>query len=171
MGTHILVGCPQLLSMLVTFLHLQKRMLTLSPTMGSASRWHWTASRWHWHSLAQNFLTSMAPLISLICEVQVQQAPVSPVHMCDSPLRKKWQPTSVFLPGESHGHPTLCHTVDCSPPGSSVHGILQTGILEWVAISYSARRSNQSTLKEINPEYSLEGLMLKLKCQYFGYLM
>ena len=32
-------------------------------------------------------------------------------------------------------------------------------------------RSNQSILKEINPEYSLEGLMLKLKCQYFGYLM
>ena len=35
----------------------------------------------------------------------------------------------------------------------------------------TARRSNQSTLKEINPEYSLEGLMLKLKLQYFGYLM
>ena len=34
-----------------------------------------------------------------------------------------------------------------------------------------ARRSNQSVLKEINPEYSLEGLMLKLKLQYFGHLM
>ena len=34
-----------------------------------------------------------------------------------------------------------------------------------------ARRSNQSILKEINPEYSLEGLMLKLKLQYFGLLM
>ena len=34
-----------------------------------------------------------------------------------------------------------------------------------------ARRSNQSTLKEINPEYSLEGLMLELKFQYFGHLM
>ena len=33
------------------------------------------------------------------------------------------------------------------------------------------RRSNQSILKEISPEYSLEGLMLKLKLQYFGYLM
>ena len=32
-------------------------------------------------------------------------------------------------------------------------------------------RSNQSSLKEINPEYSLEGLMLKLKLQYFGHLM
>ena len=36
---------------------------------------------------------------------------------------------------------------------------------------WTARRSNQSILKEINPEYSLEGLMLKLKLQYFCYLM
>ena len=38
-------------------------------------------------------------------------------------------------------------------------------------ISWTARRSNQSILKEINPEYSLEGLKLKLKLQYFGHLM
>ena len=38
-------------------------------------------------------------------------------------------------------------------------------------VPWTARRSNQSILKEINPEYSLEGLMLKLKIQYFGYLM
>ena len=38
-------------------------------------------------------------------------------------------------------------------------------------VPWTARRSNQSTLKEINPGYSLEGLMLKLKLQYFGYLM
>ena len=38
-------------------------------------------------------------------------------------------------------------------------------------VLWAARRSNQSILKEINPEYSLEGLMLKLKVQYFGYLM
>ena len=36
---------------------------------------------------------------------------------------------------------------------------------------WTARRSNQSILKEINPEHTLEGLMLKLKLQYFGYLM
>ena len=36
---------------------------------------------------------------------------------------------------------------------------------------WTARRANQSILKEINPEYSLEGLMLKLKLQYFGHLM
>ena len=38
-------------------------------------------------------------------------------------------------------------------------------------VLWSARRSNQSILKEISPEYSLEGLMLKLKLQYFGHLM
>ena len=38
-------------------------------------------------------------------------------------------------------------------------------------VPWNARRSNQSILKEISPEYSLEGLMLKLKFQYFGHLM
>ena len=38
-------------------------------------------------------------------------------------------------------------------------------------VPWKARRSNQSILEEINPECSLEGLMLKLKLQYFGYLM
>ena len=38
-------------------------------------------------------------------------------------------------------------------------------------VSWTARKSNQSILKEINPEYSLEGLMWKLKLQYFGYLL
>ena len=38
-------------------------------------------------------------------------------------------------------------------------------------VPWTARRSNQSTLKEISPEYSLEGLMLKLKLQYFGHLL
>ena len=38
-------------------------------------------------------------------------------------------------------------------------------------VPWTARRSSQSTLKKISPEYSLEGLMLKLKLQYFGHLM
>ena len=38
-------------------------------------------------------------------------------------------------------------------------------------IPYTARKSNQSILKKINPEYSLEGLMLQLKLQYFGHLI
>ena len=38
-------------------------------------------------------------------------------------------------------------------------------------VPWTARRSNQSILKEVSPEYSLKGLMLKLKLQYFGHLM
>ena len=41
----------------------------------------------------------------------------------------------------------------------------------FLRVPWTARRSNQSILKEINPEYSLEGRMLKLKLQYFGHLM
>ena len=46
--------------------------------------------------------------------------------------------------------------------------LLKCGVRE---DSWAAQRSNQSILKEISPEYSLEGLMLKLKLQYFGHLM
>ena len=131
--------------------------------------------------------------------------------------------------------PTLCDPMECNLPGSSVHGIFQARVLEWVTIAFSmtnlvsilksrditlptkvhlvkaivfpvvmygceswiikkaehqridvfelwcwrrllrvpwtARRSYQSILKEISPEYSLEGLMLKLKLQYCSYLM
>ena len=42
---------------------------------------------------------------------------------------------------------------------------------ETLGVPWTARRANQSILKEISPEYSLEGLMLKLKLQYFGHLM
>ena len=45
------------------------------------------------------------------------------------------------------------------------------GAGEDLRVPWIARRSNQSILKEINPEYSLEGLMLKLKHQYFGHVM
>ena len=49
---------------------------------------------------------------------------------------------------------------------------LQTVVLvKTLRVPWTARRSNLSFLKEINPEYSLEGMMLKLKLQYFGYLM
>ena len=109
-------------------------------------------------------------------------------------------------------------SIDCSPPGSSIHGIFQLRVLEWSAksrditlptkvhtvkamvfpvvmwetvknaecqridafdlwcwrrllrVTWNARRSNQSILKEISPEYSLEGLVLKLKLQYFSHL-
>ena len=48
---------------------------------------------------------------------------------------------------------------------------LKCGVGEDSWESWTARRSNQSILKEISPEYSLEGLMMKLKLQYFGHLM
>ena len=48
------------------------------------------------------------------------------------------------------------------------HSFLQQRFLR---VPWTARRSNQSILMEINPEYSLEGLMLKLKLQYFGHLI
>ena len=49
--------------------------------------------------------------------------------------------------------------------------LLKCGVGEDLRVPWTARRSNQSILKEISPEYSLEGLMLKVKLQYFGHLM
>ena len=49
--------------------------------------------------------------------------------------------------------------------------LLNCGVVEGTWIPWTARRSNHSIIKEISPEYSLEGLMLKLKLQYFGHLM
>ena len=49
--------------------------------------------------------------------------------------------------------------------------LLSCGVGEDLRVPWTARRSNQSILKEISPEYSVEGLMLKLKFQYFGHLM
>ena len=49
--------------------------------------------------------------------------------------------------------------------------LLKCGVGEDLRVPWTARRSNQSTLKEISPKYSLEGLMLKLKPQSFGHLM
>ena len=49
--------------------------------------------------------------------------------------------------------------------------LLNCGVEEDLRVPWTARRSNQSILKEISPACSLEGLMLELKLQYFGYLM
>jgi len=67
------------------------------------------------------------------------------------------------------------HFHPCVPESKLLYSDYQ--ILSWVKSEFNkqlpgtARRSSQSILKEINPEYSLEGLMLKLKLQYFGHLM
>ena len=59
--------------------------------------------------------------------------------------------------------------------GSCKAGLLHPRVIRpaliFLRVLWTARRSNQSILREINPEYSLERLMLKLKLQYFGYLM
>ena len=49
--------------------------------------------------------------------------------------------------------------------------LLNCGVGEDLRVSWTATKSNQSILKEISPEYSLEGLLLKLQLQYFGHLM
>ena len=49
--------------------------------------------------------------------------------------------------------------------------LLNCGVGEDLRVLWTARRSNQCILKEISPEYSLEGLMLTLRLQYFGHLM
>ena len=62
------------------------------------------------------------------CEATLVQRP----HTL-SPVRKPNRMLAKLL----HSCPILCDPVDCSPPGSSVHGILQARILEWVAVSFS----------------------------------
>ena len=57
---------------------------------------------------------------------------------------------------------------ECQRIDALNYGVVEERLLR---VHRTARRSNQSILKEISPKYSLEGLMLKLKLQYFGYLM
>ena len=77
---------------------------------------------------------------------------------------------------------TLRYPMDCSLPGSSIHGIFQARVLEWVAISFSRGFSHPAieprspelqpdTLLSELPGKPLDGLILKLKLQYFGHLM
>ena len=108
------------------------------------------------------------------------------------PWRRRWQPTPVFLPGEAWGATvhrvaqswtqlrwlSMCtHTYTCLFMiwGLYCWKVFPGPLLEIQEFSDSvfttARRSNQSILKEISPGVSLEGMMLKLKLQYFGHLM
>ena len=63
----------------------------------------------------------------------------------------------------------LCHWIDILRAKELM--LLNWGVGEDLRVPWTARRANQSIWKEISPEYSLEGLMLKLKLQYFGHLM
>ena len=74
--------------------------------------------------------------------------------------RRKWQPTQVLLPGKFYGWRS--RRINAFEPWC------------WrrlLRVPWTARRSNQSFLKEISPEYLSEGLMLRLKLQSFGHLM
>ena len=73
--------------------------------------------------------------------------------------------------GFSSGHVWIVE-LDCEESLASKNWCIWTVVLEKTLKSpLDYRRYNQSILKKINPEYSLEGMMLKLKCQYFGHLM
>ena len=93
-----------------------------------------------------NVLKSKA--ITLLTEVQLVKAMVFPVvmHRCESWTIKK---------------------AECQ----RIHAFELWGWRRLLRVCWTARRSNQLILEEISPEYSLEGLMLKLKLQYFGHLM
>ena len=71
-------------------------------------------------------------------------------------LRKQWEPqgdaaaAAVAAAKSLHSCPTLCDPIDGSPPGSSIHGISQTRVLEWGAIAFSTRRCTDTQLDKGN---------------------
>ena len=62
--------------------------------------------------------------------------------------------------------PTLCDPMDCSPPGSSVHGILQAGMLEWVAVSFSRRGGGGKAKKLSCISYYLINRRIRLSFEF-----
>ena len=84
-------------------------------------------------------------------------------------------PPLIFWSAKSYGFPVVMYGCESWTIKTAEHW--RTDAFEpWCwrklfRLPWTARRSNQSILKEISPEYSLEGLMLKLKLQYFGHLM
>ena len=89
-------------------------------------------------------------------------------------LGTSWKDWWTKKPKELAAIPVASTRGPCSHlPGLSSYLWVLTGLWCWkrlLTVPWTARRSNQSILKEINPEYSLEELMLKLKLQYFDHL-
>ena len=104
--------------------------------------------------------------------------------MSDSVQPHRWQPTRLRHPWDSPGRntgvgchfllqcmkgksesevtqscPTLCDPMDCSPPGSSIHGILQARVLEWVAIAFSTGLPVHHQLLEFTQTHSIESVI------------
>ena len=154
---------------------------------------------WHTHSISEYFSeedenTSLQRytllfIIALFMIATMWKQPVSfsvkISQQCKSPgfnpwvgkmpWRREWQTIPIVLPGEFHEQRSLA--------GYSRQSRKELDITEWtdaselwcwrrlLRVPWTARRSNQSILKEISPGISLEGMMLKLKLQYFGHLM
>ena len=67
--------------------------------------------------------------------------------------------------------PTLCNPMDCSPPGSSVHGISQARILEWVAIFFSRDESILGTVSKTKEDYESENISRSFSLQKFSWFV
>ena len=72
---------------------------------------------------------------------------------------------------QSYGFSSIMYGCECWTMKKAEHGKTNAFELWCLRVSWTERRSNQSIIKEINPEYSLGRLMLKVKLQYFGHLM
>ena len=70
-----------------------------------------------------------------------------------------------------HSCPTLCNPMDCSPPGSSVHGISQARILEWVAIFFSREESILGTVSKPKEDYESENISRSFSLQKFSWFV
>ena len=96
------------------------------------------------------------------------------LQSCPTVQSRRRQPTRLLCPWDSPGKSTRvgCHCF--LPRKLSAEELILFELLCWrrlLSVPWTARRSNQSILKEINPEYSFIGPMLKLKLHYFGHLM
>ena len=93
----------------------------------------------------------------------------------DSILKSRHITLPTIPPRQGYGFPVVMYGCESQTVKKAEHQRIDA-IELWcwrrlLRVPWTARRSNQSILKEISPKYSLEGLMLKLKLQYFGYLM
>ena len=85
----------------------------------------------------------MLKILPQISTRHLRSVRIQGIHSQDQVVLKEQQTSSkVRLRSAAQSCPTLCDPMDCSPPGSSFHGVLQASILEWVAIS-SSRGSSQ----------------------------
>ena len=113
---------------------------------------------------AQRVFSSVAQFCPTLCDpMDAHQVSLSITNFRS--LLKRMSIESIM----PSNHLILCHPLLLLPLIFAAPGSFPMSRL--LRVLWTARGSNQSILKEINPEYSLEGLILELKLQYFGYLM